>query len=57
MVTLTVGYDPDIDRWYFVVREDEAVLHFRHGFASRADAAEAGSDWIRQTLGLSRLNE
>jgi hypothetical protein len=53
MITLTVGYDDEIALWFFAVKEDENVLHFRHGFRSCDEAAQTGDAWIRDELGLS----
>lgn len=49
MITLTVGYDDEIALWFFAVKENETVLHFR----SRDEAAQTGDSWIRDELGLS----
>ena len=57
MITLTLGYDDEIALWFLVVKEDDNVLHFRHGFRSRDEAAQTGDGWIRDELGLSQTDE
>lgn len=57
MITLIVDYDDDIGLWYFVVKEDEATLHFRPGFRTQADAQRIGDLWIRDELGAHPSDE
>lgn len=50
MITLIVDFDPDIGLWYFAVKEDCMVLHFRHGFRDQDTAYRTGDTWIREHL-------
>jgi len=57
MMTLIVDYDEDIGLWYFVVKEDGVILHFRPGFRTHGDAQRIGDSWIRAELGAHPSDE
>lgn len=50
MMMLIVDYDEDIGLWYFVVKEDGMILHFRPGFRTQGNAQRIGDLWIRAEL-------
>jgi hypothetical protein len=52
-MTLIADYDEEIGLYYFVVKEGDAIVHFRPDFRTREEAERGGDLWIRQQLGAT----
>jgi hypothetical protein len=50
-IKLVTDKDDETGLYYFVVKENSKVLHFRPGFCSRSEAERVGDLWIREHLG------